>query len=63
MKLYKTLLVKSLEIRQTTEEVTKTVESITTVETMHRMAMVMKIIGLTASTLAAVQEDVGCSII
>ena len=40
-KLYKKLLVKSLMIRQTMDEVTITVESIKTVETMHRMAIVM----------------------
>ena len=42
----------------TTEEVTIKVEAITMVETIHRMAMVMKIIDIIAETLVAVLEGV-----
>ena len=55
LKLYKTLLVESLMIRQTMEEVTITVEEMKMAETMHRMLMVVKIIDLILATSAAVQ--------
>ena len=55
---YKTLLVESLMIRQTIKELTITLEAITMVVTMHKMAMVVEIIDLIAATLAEVREDI-----
>ena len=63
LKLYQTLLVESLMIIQTMEEVKITVEAITMVETMHIISMVVEIIDIIAATLAEVQEYMEHSLI